>query len=254
MKAPHTIAPTGEWAAELAELQHRRSFALAMGGPQALAKFKASGRMNARERIAVLLDTGTFRELGSLAGKGHYSSDGVFERLDPTNAIVGTGRIDGRKVALHVDDFTIRAGSSEATIADKWIYIERMAHQLRMPLIRLVDSAGGSVKLLMQIGGTKIPEYPSWPANELLKTVPVVGVALGACAGQGAIKVLSSHFSVMVRDQAQVMAAGPHVVRQAYAQDVDKNDLGGHLVHRKSALVHNEAVDEADALGQVQRF
>ena len=254
MSTPHTFEPSGEWATELAELQHRRSFALAMGGPEALAKFKASGRMNARERIAALLDTDTFRELGSLAGKGHYSRDGVFERLDPTNAIVGTGRIEGRKVALHVDDFTIRAGSSEATIADKWIYIERMAHQLRMPLIRLVDSAGGSVKLLMQIGGTKIPEYPSWPANELLKTVPVVGVALGACAGQGAIKVLSSHFSVMVREQAQVMAAGPHVVRQAYAQDVDKNDLGGHMVHRKSALVHNEAVDELDALRQVQRF
>ena len=177
-----------------------------------------------------------------------------FERIDPTNAIVGTARIDGRKVGLHVDDFTIRAGSSEATIADKWIYIERMAHQLRMPLVRLVDSAGGSVKLLMQIGGTKIPEYPSWPANELLQTVPVVGVALGACAGQGAVKVLSSHFSVMVREQAQVMAAGPHVVRQAYAQEIDKNDLGGHRVHRKSALVHNEAEDEVDALAQVQRF
>ena len=106
----------------------------------------------------------------------------------------------------------------------------------------------------MQIGGTKIPEYPSWPANELLKTVPVVGVALGACAGQGAIKVLSSHFSVMVREQAQVMAAGPHVVKQAYSQDIDKNELGGHMVHRKSALVHNEAEDEADALEQVRRF
>lgn len=249
-----TFAPDGEWAAELTELQHRRAHALAMGGPEALAKFKASGRMNARERITQLIDAGSFREVGALAGKGHYSREGQFERLDPTNAIVGTGRIQGRKVALHADDFTIRAGSSEATIADKWIYIERMAHQLRLPLIRLVDSAGGSVKLLMQIGGTKIPEYPSWPANELLKTVPVVGVALGACAGQGAIKVLSSHFSVMVREQAQVMAAGPHVVRQAYAQDVDKNDLGGHMVHRKSALVHNEAEDEADALAQVQRF
>ena len=249
-----TFAPDGEWTAELTELQQRRTDALAMGGPEALAKFKASGRMNARERIAQLIDAGSFREVGALAGKGHYSREGQFERLDPTNAIVGTGRIQGRKVALHADDFTIRAGSSEATIADKWIYIERMAHQLRLPLIRLVDSAGGSVKLLMQIGGTKIPEYPSWPANELLKTVPVVGVALGACAGQGAIKVLSSHFSVMVREQAQVMAAGPHVVRQAYAQDVDKNDLGGHMVHRKSALVHNEAEDEADALAQVQRF
>ena len=254
MSASRTFEPSGQWQAELAELQLRRSQAQAMGGEQALAKFKASGRMNARERIAALLDADSFRELGSLAGKGHYSKDGAFEKLEPTNAIVGTGHIAGRKVALHVDDFTIRAGSSEATIADKWIYVERMAHQLRMPIIRLVDSAGGSVKLLMQIGGTKIPEYPSWPANELLKTVPVVGVALGACAGQGAIKVLSSHFSVMVRDQAQVMAAGPHVVLQAYGQSVDKNDLGGYLVHRKSALVHNEAVDEADALAQVQRF
>ena len=246
--------PSGEWQEELAELQRRRMFAWGMGGPEALAKFRRKGLMHARERIAHLLDPHSFRELGALAGKGHYSQDGRLERVDPTNAIVGTGRIDGRKVALHVDDFTIRAGSSEATIADKWIYIERLAHQLRMPLVRLVDSAGGSVKLLMQIGGTKIPEYPSWPANELLKTVPVVGVALGACAGQGAIKVLSSHFSVMVRDQAQVMAAGPHVVRQAYGQEIDKNELGGHRVHRRSALVHNEATDEADALAQVRRF
>ena len=246
--------PAGEWSAELTELQTRRAQVRAMGGQEALAKFKASGRLNARERIAQLLDNGTFREFGQLAGKGHYSRDGAFERLDPTNAITGTGRIEGRKVALHVDDFTIRAGSSEATIADKWIYIERMAHQLRLPLIRLVDSAGGSVKLLMQIGGTKIPEYPSWPANALLDTVPVAAVALGACVGQGAVKVLSSHFSVMVRDQAQVMAAGPHVVQQAYGQTIDKNDLGGHKVHRKSALVHNEAEDEADALAQVRRF
>ena len=246
--------PAGAWATELTELQRRRTQAQAMGGPEALAKFKASGRMNARERIAHLLDEGSFREFGQIAGKGHYSRNGAFERLDPTNAITGTGRIEGRKVALHVDDFSIRAGSSEATIADKWIYIERMAHQLRLPLVRLVDSAGGSVKLLMQIGGTKIPEYPSWPANALLDTVPVAAVALGACVGQGAVKVLSSHFSVMVREQAQVMAAGPHVVQQAYGQTLDKNALGGHMVHRKSALVHNEAVDEADALAQVRRF
>lgn len=246
--------PAGEWIAELTELQIRRAHARAMGGTEALAKFKASGRMNARERIAVLLDEGSFRELGQITGKGHYTSEGVFERLDPTNAIIGTGRIEGNRVALHVDDFTIRAGSSEATIADKWIYIERMAHQLRMPLVRLVDSAGGSVKLLMQLGGTKIPEYPSWPANALLETVPVAAVALGACVGQGAVKVLSSHFSVMVREQSQVMAAGPHVVQQAYGQTIDKNDLGGHKVHRKSALVHNEAENEPDALAQVRRF
>jgi len=251
---PQRFEPAGAWEPELRELALRRQQAMAMGGPQALAKLHAQGRLDARQRIAALLDAGSFQEMGSLAGKGHYNEQGDFVRLDPSNTIVGTGRIAGRKVALSVDDFSIRAGSSEASVADKWIYIERLAHQLQMPLVRLVDSAGGSVKLLMQLGGTKIPGYSSWPANELLQTVPVVGVALGSSAGLGAIKVLSSHFSVMVRDQAQVMAAGPHVVRQAYAQDIDKNDLGGHLVHRKSALVHNEAEDEADALAQVKRF
>ncbi len=248
------FAPGGAWAAELAELQARRASAQAMGGPEALARFRAGGRLNARERIAALVDAGSFHEMGTLAGKGHYDAEGRYKHTEPTNAIVGTGRIAGRKVALHVDDFTVKAGSSEGTIADKWIYIERLACQLRMPLVRLVDSAGGSVRLLMQIGGTKIPEYTTWPAQELLNTVPVVGVALGACAGQGAIKVLSSHFSVLVREQAQVMAAGPHVVRQAYGVEVDKNELGGWKVQRKSALVHNEAADEADALAQVKRF
>lgn len=254
MIAQQNFEPAGEWAHELTELQARRAQVLAMGGPAALAKLKATGRSNARERIATLVDEHSFREFGRIAGKGHYDTSGHFKQLDPCNAIIGTGRIEGRKVALHVDDYSIRAGSSEATIADKWIYIERLAHQLRMPIVRLVDSAGGSVKLLMQLGGTKIPEYPTWPSEDLLHTVPVIGVALGACVGLGALKVLSSHFSVMVRDQAQVMAAGPYVVRQAYGTDIDKNELGGHLVHRKSALVHNEAVDEADALRQVRRF
>ncbi|HRD85183.1 MAG TPA: carboxyl transferase domain-containing protein [Rubrivivax sp.] len=249
-----THAPAGEWAAELTELQARRASGMAMGGPEALARHRGSGRLNARERIAALVDEGSFHEMGTLAGRGHYHADGRYSHTDPGNAIIGTGRIDGRKLALHVDDATLKAGSSEGAIADKWIYIERLAWQLRLPLVRLVDSVGGSVKLLMQIGGTKIPEYTQWPVQDLLNTVPVVGVALGACVGQGAIKVLSSHFSVLVRDQAQVMAAGPHVVRQAYGVEVDKNELGGWKAHRRSALVHNEAADEADALAQVRRF
>ncbi len=247
-------ANDGEWAPELAELALRRQQAAAMGGPEALEKFKARGRLNARERIAALLDDGTFRELARTTGKGSYDKQGNLLGLSPVNAIFGTGRIDGRKLVVSADDYTIRAGSSEATISDKWIYAERMALDLRMPLVRLVDTAGGSVKLLEQSGASKIPGYPNWPVVELLSQVPVVGVALGACAGLGAIKVLMSHFSVMVRDQAQVFAAGPPVVRQAYGIEIDKNDLGGWKVHRRSALVHNEADSEADAFEQVRRF
>ena len=244
----------GEWADELAELAVRREQAAAMGGSEALEKFKARGRMNVRERLDALLDAGTFRELGRIAGKGNYDAEGFFKSLSPVNAVIGTGRIEGRKITVSADDYTLRAGSSEATISDKWVYAERMALELRMPLVRLVDTAGGSVKLLEQSGHSKIPGYANWPVVDLLSAVPVVGVALGACAGLGAIKVLMSHFSIMVRDQAQVFAAGPPVVKQAYGIEIDKNDLGGYKVHRRSALVHNEAEDEADAFAQVRRF
>lgn len=238
----------------LDELQRRRELALRMGGEAALQKFRDSGRMNARERIAALLDADSFHEMGRITGSGKYDTQGNLLDLEPVNAIIGSGRIDGRKIAVSADDYTLRAGSSEGTIAEKWIYAERYALTYRMPLVRLVDSAGGSVRLLQQMQATRIPGYAQWPSAELMGAVPVVGVALGACAGLGAIKVLSSHFSVMVRGQAQVFAAGPPVVKQAYGVDIDKNELGGFEVHRRSALVHNEAVDETDALRQVRSF
>ena len=194
--------PTGPWEAELTELQQRSHQARQMGGPEAVAKYKARGRQTAHERIDALLDAGSFREMGRITGKGRYDADGHFESLSPVNAIIGTGRIGGRKLVVSADDYTIRAGSSEGSLSDKWVYAERMALTLRMPIVRLVDTAGGSVKLLAQMQGTKIPGYSNWPGAELLRTVPVVGVALGACAGLGAVKVLLSHFSVMVRDQA----------------------------------------------------
>lgn len=248
------LQPSGEWTAELEELQSRRAQAAAMGGDEALAKQRARGRLNARERLDLLLDPGTLREIGRISGKGHYDGQGHFERLMPVNSIIGTGRVNGRKVSVSADDYTLRAGSSEATISEKWIYAERLALEMRMPLIRLVDTAGGSVKILEQNGASKIPGYPTWPVVDLMHIVPVAGVALGACAGLGAIKVLMSHFSVMVRDQAQVFAAGPPVVKQAYGIDIDKNDLGGYKVHRRSALVYNEAENEDDAFTQVRRF
>ena len=252
---PPEAASAGPWAPELEELRLRRAAAAAMGGEEALARQRALGKMSARERIDELLDAGSFREMGQLTGKASYTPEDALKSFLPANAIIGTGRIDGRKVSISADDFTIRGGSSESTNSDKWIYAERFAFEFRMPLVRLVDTAGGSVKLLDQMQSTKIPGYPTWPIVPLLDRVPVVGVALGACAGLGAIKVLGSHFSIMVRDTSQVFAAGPPVVKQAFGVEVDKNALGGYQVHsRKSGVVDNEAADEADALRQVRRF
>ncbi|MGO1767063.1 MAG: carboxyl transferase domain-containing protein, partial [Advenella sp.] len=176
-----------QWKDEYEELYKRREMARAMGGEEALRKHRERGRLNARERIDALLDSDSFREMGRIAGKGRYDDNGQFLDMSPVNAIIGTGKIENRTVVVSGDDYTLRAGSSESTISDKWIYAERLAMTLSVPLIRMVDSAGGSVKLLAQMHGTKIPGYPTWPAIRLLDHVPVVGIALGSCAGLGAM-------------------------------------------------------------------
>lgn len=243
------------WNAELRELDERREAARLMGGTDAIERQHSLGKLTARERILALLDQGSFRELGALTGKVHYDEEGNRIDFTPSNAIVGEGLIDGRRVCVSADDFTIRGGSSESSNSDKWVYIERLAYEAQKPIIRLVETAGGSVKLLDQMQATKVGGYTTWPVIPLLDSVPVVGVALGPCAGLGAFKVLTSHFSVMVRGTSQVFAAGPPVVKQAFGVEVGKEDLGGYKVHsRDSGMIDNEASDELDALAQAKRF
>ncbi|MBI4081983.1 MAG: propionyl-CoA carboxylase [Candidatus Lambdaproteobacteria bacterium] len=243
------------WLPEVEELNRRKGFAEAMGGEEAVARHKRSGKHTARERIGLLFDPGTFREVGVLTGKGQYDEEARLLKVTPTNVIIGKGRIGGRKVVATVDDYTIRGGSSESTIAEKWVYGERLAYELRLPLVRLIDSAGGSVKLLEMMGATKIPGYPTWPRSRMMGLIPIVGIALGSCAGNGAKRVAWSHFSLMVKGQAQVFAAGPVVVEPGVGQELTKEELGGYLIHtRGSGLIDNEAESEQDAFAQARRF
>lgn len=254
-QSPKTHAEPEGWQAERDDLARRRDIAIGMGGPESIEKQHSLGKMTARERLVALCDDGTFREFGVLTGKATYAEDGSLDGFTPANTVVGTGAIDTRPVCVAADDFTIRGGSSEAANPDKWVYLERLALETATPLVRLVDTAGGSVKLLDQTQTTRFPDYSKWPILPLLSSVPVIGVAMGSCAGLGALKVISSHFSIMVRDTSQVFAAGPPVVKQALGVDINKNDLGGYRVHsRHSGLVDNDAADEADALDQVRRF
>lgn len=246
---------TPTWQPEIDEIERRKSFAAQLGGEERIERQHASGRLTARERIDALLDPKSFREIGSLTGTARYGEKGELLDVVPANAIIGSGRLDDRPIAVSADDYTVRGGSSEATISDKWIFIERRALESRMPLVRLVDAAGGSIKILEKSQSTKIPGYSTWPSVELLATVPVVGVAMGPCAGLGAVKVAMSHFSVMVAGTSQVFAGGPHVVEPGIGERIEKNDLGGSEVHaRGSGVVDNEATSEEDALEQVRRF
>jgi acetyl-CoA carboxylase carboxyltransferase component len=142
------------WEPELEELRRREEFARRMGGEERVARQHASGRLTVRERIERLVDAGSFHETGALAGRGSYDERGELSDFVPANTVVGQGRIDGRRAAVQGDDFTIRGGAADAAIWEKAVYAERLAHDLRIPLVRLVDGTGGggSVKTLEQMG------------------------------------------------------------------------------------------------------
>src|SRR4051794_30614272 len=195
------------WEPELEELQRRRALAHAMGGPERVARQHAAGKLTVRERVDRLLDEGSFHETGELAGAGHYAPDGALTGFTPANMVVGQGRVEKRRVVVQGDDFTVRGGAADAAIWQKMVFAERMAHDLRLPLIRLVDGTGGggSVKTIESMGYTYVPFVPGMElAAANLSRVPVVAAALGPVAGLGAARVVTSHFSVIVRGSAQL--------------------------------------------------
>lgn len=247
--------PPDPWAKELAELAERRKIADGLGGSEGIAKQHARGKLTARQRLDHLFDAGTFREMGQLAGHVTYGPDNERQSALPSTSIIGTGRVAGRHTVVAADDFTIRGGSSEAVVSEKWIYADRYAQEYRLPLVRLIDSAGGSIKLVDKLGHTKIPGYALWPLTSLLGQVPVVGIAMGACAGLGALRVAASHLAIMVRPTAQIFAGGPPVVKRALGLEVSKEDLGGwDAVHKKSGVVQMAAKSDQEALDLARRF
>jgi len=92
-----------------------------------------------RERIEKLVDPGSFEEWGALAGFATYGDDAELKEFTPANNVVGTGRVEGRKVVVSGDDFTVRGGAADASIHGKQVFAERMANELRLPIVRLVD-------------------------------------------------------------------------------------------------------------------
>jgi len=246
-----------DWSPEVAELRLRQSLASQMGGAESLERQRRAGRLNVRERIQALLDTGSFHETGAIVGIPTYEGDQLV-KLFPSNFIIGTGRVDGRRVVLACDDFTIRGGAADAAIGRKAPYAERMALELRLPMIRLVEGTGGggSVKFLEVMDRTYVPYNPAMEVMEaLLSTVPVVSAALGPVAGLGAARVVFSHFSVMPRSTAQLFVAGPPLVEPATGRRVTKEELGGSHIHaRGSGAVDNEVESEEEAFQSIRKF
>lgn len=246
------------WQDEVDELRRRETLAQQMGGEERIQRQHDNGRLTVRERIDALADEDSFHEIGALAGKATYDDDGKMESFVPSNFVLGTADINGRRVVIGGDDFTVRGGAADAKVGNKSGYGEQYALEMRMPLVRLIDGSGGggSVKTLEMVGHSYVPTLKGFETTmKLMGHVPVVCACMGSVAGLGAVRVTISHFSLMIKETSQLFVAGPPIVERGFGKPVGKNELGGSHIHAHgSGAVDNEVETEQEAFEMIRRF
>ena len=246
------------WENEVKELERRRHLAKQQGGKEGIAKQHAKGRLTIRERIDTLLDPNSFREHGQATASPVYDDDDEIIEYAPANYIVGFGKIDQRRIVVGGEDFTLKGGSPNAAGLRKSVYAEHLAVQYKVPLIRMLEGGGGSVKGSAKKGGTVGEPVFTEPRFKIIadamSEVPVVSGAMGAVAGFPAGRLVASHFSVMTKHTAQVLIGGPALVERALGVSLTKDELGGAQVHASSGVIDNLAEDEHDAFAQIKKF
>lgn len=241
------------------ELRLRRRMAAGMGGKEAVDKHHGAGRLTVRERIGKLTDAKSFREVGTLAGSGEYDENHRLVSVKPAPYVAGLARIGGRPVAIGGEDFTVRGGTSFGALRRKGGqggFVEDLAHHYRIPLVNLIDGAGGTVTSAKRRGYVVFPGVDGFERSvQLLGEVPVVSAVMGTAAGGPAGRAILSHFSLMVRGTSQIFAAGPPVVKRSLGQEIDKEALGGAKVAvDKAGTIHNAVDTEEEAFDQIRRF
>jgi methylmalonyl-CoA decarboxylase subunit alpha len=247
-----------DWGPEAEEIAQRRRWAEQLGGDEAVARQHEQGRLTIRERIERLADDHSFHEVGKLAGNATYEN-GVVTKVTPAPYVCGLAELDGRPVAIGGEDFTVRGGTSwggDRRKGGQGGFVEDLAYHYRIPLINLIDGAGGTVNTAKRKGHTVFPGVHGFERSvQLLGVVPVVSAVLGTAAGGPAGRAILSHWSIMVRDTSQVFAAGPPVVERSLGQKVTKEQLGGaHMAVDIAGTVDNAAADEAQCFTQIRRF
>src|SRR5258708_3957442 len=181
------------WRPELDELRERERQARALGGADKVKRQHDAGKLTIRERIDGLVDQGSFHEIGAIAGRAQYDAEGRLVELVPSNCVRGRAAIDGRPVVVVGDDFTVRGGSADATIREKPLMAEQMAHDLKLPIVRIIEGSGGggSVKTIQTAGPPHPPpparsHLPYYSTTTNLGRVPVAAACLGSGPRLGA--------------------------------------------------------------------
>ncbi len=201
----------------------------------------AKGKMTARERLGLLLDTGSFEEIGRFRGgdiNGGKAGSAV---------ITGFGDVYGRKIAVYAQDFSVRGGTLGRAEGEKICQLLDMALDLKVPIVAIFDSGGARI----QEGVAALTQY----GHIFRKTcdasgfVPQISLILGPCAGGAVYCPALTDLIVMTKENSDMFVTGPDVVKAATGETISMNDLGGGLVHStKSGVAHYLGEDEADAI------
>jgi acetyl-CoA carboxylase carboxyltransferase component len=236
------------------DLHERRRIARLGGGEEKIARQHQQGKLTARERIALLVDEGTFTELGIHAGI-HHSVRGLEDREAPADGVItGYGTVDGRPVAVAAYDFTVMAGSMGTTGELKVTRLRELALTKRMPFVWLLDSAGARVQ---EAVGSLFAGSGFLFREEVTASgvIPQVAALMGPCAAGTAYIPGLADFVPMVKGRGSMALAGPHLVRAAIGEDVTQEELGGSRVHcRKSGVGDLEVADDAECIARIRQY
>jgi methylmalonyl-CoA decarboxylase subunit alpha len=250
------------WKPEADEIAQRRQWAEELGGEDRIKFHHDRGFKTIRERIDLLVDKKSFQEVGGLAGNATYDENGNVTHVTPMPYVMGLAKIDGRAVAVGGEDTTIRGGTSMS--GNNWRikggqggFVDDLACEYKIPLMRFISGYGGSVGSTKSTGYSILPGHSRIPFQnsvELLETVPVVSAVTGTAAGGPAGRVMMSHFTIMTKGSA-IFAAGPPIVERGTGEKVTKEELGGWRVAvNKAGTIDNVAEDEEDCVCQMKRF
>ncbi len=235
----------------LERLRAMREQAQRGGGEERIAQQHARGKLTARERIAILIDPGSFQELGALA-KHSISDFGLAEARYPGDGVVtGFGKINGRRVAVYAQDFTVLGGSFSEVQAQKITRLQDLALESGIPIIGLNDSGGARI----QEGVRSLAAYGEVFVRNVLSSgvIPQISVILGPCAGGAVYSPALTDFVIMARDTGYMFLTGPEVIRAVTGREVTAQELGGaDAHHRRSGVAHLVAPSEPAALDLVK--
>ncbi len=235
------------------ELRRRSAEAEAGGGPERREREHKAGKLTARERIALLLDEGSFEELDKFVR--HHCTDFGMEEQRPAGDgfVTGFGRMEGRLVYVFAQDFTVFGGSLSEANASKICKIMDLAVRVGAPVIGLNDSGGARI----QEGVMSLAGYADIFLRNTLSSgvIPQISAIMGPCAGGAVYSPAITDFIFMTRDTSYMFVTGPDVIKTVTHEEVTKHDLGGAMTHNAtSGVAHFVARDDAECLAMIREL